>query len=62
MKNVIVQWDITKENRIKYILELHRNGPADHKIVGVIQQIVYETKTCDIRDVQKHLMQTWFDF
>jgi len=25
-------------------------------------QIVYETKTCDIGDLQKRLMQIWFDF
>jgi len=25
-------------------------------------QIVHETKTCDIGDLQKRLMQTWFDF
>jgi len=23
---------------------------------------VYETKICDIDDLQKRLMQTWFDF
>ena len=62
MKNVILQWDITKENRIKCILQLHRNGPVDYKIWGVVSQCAYETKNCDIRDVQKRLMQTWFDF
>ena len=33
-----------------------------YKIWGVTQQIVYETKTCDIGDLQKRLMQTWIDF
>jgi len=27
-----------------------------------MQQCVYETKICDIGDLQKRLMQTWFDF
>jgi len=27
-----------------------------------MQQIVYETKACDIGDLQKCFMQTWFDF
>jgi len=27
-----------------------------------MQQCVYKTKTCDIDDLQKYLMQTWFDF
>ena len=27
-----------------------------------MQQCVYETKICDIDDLHKHLMQTWFDF
>jgi len=29
---------------------------------GVMQQYVYETKICDIYDLQKRLMQTWVDF
>jgi len=62
MKTVILQWDITKENCIKCILQLHRNGPVDYKIWGVVQQIVYETNICDIHDLQKRLMQSWFDF
>ena len=33
-----------------------------YKIWGVTQQIVYETKTCDIGDLQKRLMQTWIGF
>ena len=40
---------------------LHRNGPVDDKIWGVMQQYVYET-ICDIYDLQKRLMQTWVDF
>jgi len=27
-----------------------------------MQQCVYETKICDIDDLQKRLMQTWFDW
>jgi len=41
---------------------LHRNGPIDDKIWGVMQQCVHETKICDIYDLQKRLMQTWVDF
>jgi len=41
---------------------LYRNGPVDYKIWGVLQQCVYETKTCDIYDMQKRLTQTWVDF
>jgi len=37
---------------------LHRNGPVDYKIWGVMQQCVYGTKMCDIYDVQKCLTQT----
>jgi len=32
---------------------LHRNGPVDYKIWGVMQQCVYETKTYDICSLQK---------
>jgi len=38
------------------------NGPVDDKIWGVVQQYVYETKICDIYDLQKRLIQTWVDF
>jgi len=31
----------------------HRNGPVDHRILGVMQQCIYETKICDIYDLQK---------
>jgi len=41
---------------------LHRNGPVDYKIWGVMQQCMYGTKICDIYDLQKCLMQTWVDF
>jgi len=41
---------------------LHRNGPEDHEIWGVVQQCVYGTKICDINDLQKCLTQTWVDF
>jgi len=40
---------------------LHRNGPVDYKVWGVVQQCEYETKICDIDKLQKFLMQTWFD-
>ena len=38
------------------------NGPVDYKTWNVVQQCVYETKICDIDDLQKCLIQTWFDF
>jgi len=41
---------------------LHRNGPVDYKIWGVMQQCMYGTKICDIYDLQKCLTQTWVDF
>jgi len=41
---------------------LHRNGPVDYKIWGVMQLCVYGTKMCDICDLQKCLTQTWVDF
>jgi len=43
---------------------LHRNGPVDYEICGVMQQCVYGTKICDISfcDLQKCLTQTWVDF
>jgi len=31
-------------------------------IWGVIQQCMYETMIHDIKDLRKHLMQTWFGF
>jgi len=34
---------------------LHRNGPVDYKIWGVMQQCVYVTKICDIYEMQKLL-------
>jgi len=37
-------------------------GILPTKIWGVIQQYVYETNICDIDDLRKRLMQTWFDF
>jgi len=40
---------------------LHRNGPVDYKICGVMQQCVYETKIRGIYDLQKRLTQTWVD-
>ena len=52
----------TNGNCSKCIIKLHQNGPVDYKIWGVMQQCVYETKICDIDDLQKRLTQTWFDF
>jgi len=40
----------------------HQNRPVDDKIWGVLQHCVYETKICDIYDLQKCLMQTSVDF
>jgi len=52
-ENAILQWGITKENYIKcYSYTLHRNGPVGYKIWGVMQQRLYETKICDIYDLQ----------
>jgi len=41
---------------------LHRNKPIDYKIWGVMQQCMYQTKICDICDLQKRFTQTWVDF
>jgi len=41
---------------------LHRNGPVDYKICGVMQQCVYGTKIYDIYDLHKCLTQTWVDW
>jgi len=41
---------------------IHRNGPVDYKIWGVMQQCMYETRTCGIYDLQKRFTQTWVDF
>jgi len=49
-KNVILHWNITKENCVKRIV--YTSGPVDYKIWGVIQQCVYETKICDICDLR----------
>ena len=48
----ILQWNITKEIAANISYMLHRNGPVDHKSWGVVQQCVYETKICDIYDLQ----------
>jgi len=62
-ENIILQWDITKENcvKINVLYMLHRNGPVDYKIWGVVHQRMYEIKICDICDLQKCLMQTWVE-
>jgi len=41
---------------------LHRNGPVDYKMWGVMRQCVYQTKICDIYDLQICLTQTWVDW
>jgi len=41
---------------------IHRNGPVDYKIWGVMYQCVYGTKICDIYGLQKCLTQTCVDF
>jgi len=51
-KNVILQWNITKEIASNISYMLHRNGPLNYKSWGVMQQCVYETKICDIYDLQ----------
>ena len=56
---------ITKEIASNVSCMLHRNGPVDYKICGVMQQCIYGTKICDIYDIydlQKCLTQTWVDF
>jgi len=45
---------------VSYVI--HQNGPVDYKIWGVMQQCVYETKICDIFDLQRRLTQTCVDF
>jgi len=40
---------------------LHQNRPVDYKILVVVQQCVYETKICDISDLQTRVAQTWVD-
>ena len=51
---LILRWDITK-NYIKFksIVSASRNRPVGYKMWGVMQQRMYETKICDIRDLQK---------
>jgi len=51
-KNVILQCNITKEIASNISYMLHRNGPLNYKSWGVMQQCVYETKICDIYDLQ----------
>jgi len=63
--NIALQWDITKSKlhqmyRICFIeMDLYN---VIKKIWGVMQQCVYETKICDICDLQKRLMQSLVDF
>jgi len=48
------------------VSQLHQSGPGlcalNLLIWDVIQQCMYETKICDINNLQKRLMQTWFHF
>jgi len=65
-ENVILQRDITNENCIRYIIATSKWTRVimclTFRYLGVIQQIVYETKIHDINDLRKRLMQTCFDF
>jgi len=68
-ENVIVQWDITKENYIRCISASSKwtrvNGhhmPEIYLYTGVTQQSVHETKIHNISDLRERLMPTFFDF
>jgi len=69
-KNVILQWDVAKENCIGCMYhgfiassKWTRSSCALNLLIwGVIQQCLYETKIDDLNDLQECLMQTWFDF
>jgi len=62
-KNIILQWDITKENCIKRIVICFITMDLYIIKFGVLlHQRVYGTKICDIYDLQKCLTQTWVDF
>jgi len=51
--HVILQWDILPTKIVSNVsYMLHRNGPVDYKILSVMQQYMYETKMCDIYDLQ----------
>ena len=45
-ENVILQWDKSKKIASNMSYMLHRNGPVDCKICGVMQQCVYGTNIC----------------
>ena len=65
-ENVTLQLDITKENCIRCIIASSKWTRViiclKFTYVGVIQQNLHETKIHDIDDLQKHLMQTCFQF
>jgi len=64
--NIILQWDITKENCVRCIIASSKwTGVImclKFTYMGVIQQSVHETKIHDIDDLRKRLLQTCFDF
>jgi len=67
-ENVILQWDITKDNCIRCTIASSKWTRVILKcalnllIWGVIQQCMYQTKIHDIDDLWKRLMQTCFEF
>ena len=61
-KNIILQWDITKENCIKRIIICFIEMDLIIKFGVLLHQCVYGTKICDIYDLQKCLTQIWVDF
>jgi len=65
-KNVTLQWDITKENCIRFIIASSKWTRVimclKFTYTGVIQQSVRETKIHDIDDRLESLMQTCFEF
>jgi len=65
-ENVILQWNIIKDNCIRCIIassKWTRSSGASHLFIwAVIHQSMYETKIHAIDDLRKCLMQTCFDF
>ena len=61
-ENIILQWDITKENCIKCIIYASSKWTCRLSNLQFVQQHMYKTKICDIYDLQKCFMETWADF
>jgi len=65
-ENVTLQWDITKENRIRSTIASSMWTRVimclKFTSMGAVQQSVHETKIHSIDDLQKRLMQTCFEF